>query len=396
MFLHSGSVQNLILYEAVLLSDLSLKLLKNKNMIKRDFIFLISNAALNPCDREEINGKYTLDNTNYLNNSNFNKRDSSTTMKNFFSYSTLQEKIARFLHKPIINTNKLSEDEKKDLYYVIRDRNYGVYSFEEQEKLRNARIGILGQGCVGELAASIAARIGFGYIRIIDGDKLEITNLNRNAHSKFSQIGKSKVSSMIEFLNDASPGTSFEGINEMITSQNSQRLLENLDIVIVGVDNMCSRIIAHRATRTMKIPTISMSGGPPYRAYVSVLFPTDVEYEELFNLPTRGESLDLAEENLKKIHHDIRKARVKFSMKNGAISSWGDEYLSGNRTVWPITPNRVYLTSTLSVHEAVNFVLDKPILARAPKIIHIDLNSPPNIVSIKTPPNESLWNYEVW
>ena len=102
------------------------------------------------------------------------------------------------------------------------------------------------------------------------------------------------------------------------------------------------------------------------------------------------------EENLKKIHHDIRKARVKFSMKNGAISSWGDEYLSGNRTVWPITPNRVYLTSTLSVHEAVNFVLDKPILARAPKIIHIDLNSPPNIVSIKTPPNESLWNYEVW
>ena len=81
-----------------------------------------------------------------------------------------EEKFSRLSDEEL---KKLSEKDKIELYYLIRDRNFGVYNKEEQEKIRKAKVCVAGQGCVGELLSAELARIGFGTIKIIDQDKLE-------------------------------------------------------------------------------------------------------------------------------------------------------------------------------------------------------------------------------
>lgn len=292
---------------------------------------------------------------------------------------------------------ELSAEDKEKLYYLIRDRNFGVYSRPEQELIRDAKICVAGQGCVGELAAAEVARIGFGTVRIIDQDNLEISNLNRNTYGRYSQIGRKKTENMQEFLNDAVARTiKVEVIDEMINVKNAERAFAGMDVIIQGIDNMYARVIIHRAARKLGIPVVTMSGAPPYRAFISTVTQEGVDYETLLALPTKEMNLDMPSEELDRLHQELRKNRAEYALKHGANPEWAKMYLSGERQTWSITPERAYLTATLQAHEAVNVVLGKPLMAKAPKIVAIDLLDPVNIAVVKTPPRGSYWDYRMW
>lgn len=291
----------------------------------------------------------------------------------------------------------LSAKKKIELYYLIRDRNFGIYTKKEQEKIRKAKVCVAGQGCVGELAATELARIGFGTIRIIDQDKLELSNLNRNAYGMYSQVGNFKTKNMESLLNDAIARTvNIEVINEMINTKNAERAFKGMDVVIQGIDNMYARIIIHRTAKKLGIPVITMSGAPPYRAFVSTVLPDGVDYETLVSLPTKGINLDVSNKELDKLHHELRKKRAEYSMKHGAVKEWARMYLEGTRMIWAINPERAYITATLQVHESTNLILGRPLMAKAPKIIWIDLTDPKNIAVVKSPFKRKYWDYRVW
>ncbi len=291
----------------------------------------------------------------------------------------------------------LSTAARDELYYLVRDRNFGVYTRPEQEKIRRAKICVAGQGCVGELAAAEVARIGFGTVRIIDQDALELSNLNRNAYGRYSQIGRKKIENMVDFLNDAVARTvKVEPVSKMIDAKNAEAAMRGVDVVIQGIDNMYSRVVIHRAAKKLGVPVVTMSGGPPYRAFVSTVLPKGVDYETLLNLPTKGMDLDVAAEKLDQLHHELRKNRAEYARKHGASPAWAKMYLSGERRTWSITPERAYITSTLQAHEAVNLVLGRPLMAVAPKIVCIDLQDPKNIAVVKEPPKGKYWDYRVW
>lgn len=291
----------------------------------------------------------------------------------------------------------LSTVEKDELYYLVRDRNFGVYTRPEQEKIRRAKICVAGQGCVGELAAAEVARIGFGTVRIIDQDALELSNLNRNAYGRYSQIGRKKIENMVDFLNDAVARTvRVDVLDEMINVKNAERAFAGMDVIIQGIDNMYARVIIHRAARKLGIPVVTMSGAPPYRAFISTVMPEGVDYETLLNLPTKGMDLDIPSEALDRLHQELRKNRAEYALKHGANPEWAKMYLSGERQTWSITSERAYITATLQAHEAVNVVLGKPLMAKAPKIVAIDLLDPVNIAVVKDPPQGKYWDYRRW
>jgi molybdopterin/thiamine biosynthesis adenylyltransferase len=318
-------------------------------------------------------------------------------MSAFNEPKTRKEREAKFSHFSDEQLKNLSEKEKTELYYLIRDRNFGVYTKEEQEKIRKAKICVAGQGCVGELAAVELARIGFGTIRIIDQDELELSNLNRNAYGRYSQIGKFKTENMKSMLDDATARTvNIEVINEMINTKNAENAFKGMDIIIQGIDNMYARVIVHRAAKKLGIPVITMSGGPPYRAFVSTVLPNGIDYETLLNLPTKGMNLDVSNQELDKLHHELRKNRAEYAMKHGANPEWAKMYLDGDRMTWSITPERAYITSTIQAHEAVNLILGRPLMAKAPKIVWIDLMDPKNISVVKSPPKGKYWDYRIW
>lgn len=310
---------------------------------------------------------------------------------------TRKEREKKFSNFSKEELKSLSEAERIELYYLVRDRNFGVYTKAEQEKIRQAKVCVAGQGRVGELAAVELARIGFGTIRIIDQDRLELSNLNRNAYGRYSQLGKFKTDNMKELLDDAVAGTvNVEVINEMINTRNAEKAFKNVDIVIQGIDNMYARVIVHRAAKKLNIPVITMSGAPRYRAFISTVMPSGVDYETLLNFPTKGMDLDIPTEELDKLHQKLRKNRAKYAMKHGANPEWVKMYISGDRMTWSITPERAYITSTILAHEAVNLALGRKLMAEAPRIVSIDLDDPKNIAIVKAPPKGKYWNYKIW
>jgi len=318
-------------------------------------------------------------------------------MSAFNNPKTRKQKEKEFSGLTDLQLKNLSEKKRTELYYLIRDRNFGVYSRKEQEKIRKAKICVAGQGCVGELVAAELARIGFGTIRIMDQDTLEISNLNRNSFAVYSNIGKEKTDNMLEFLNDAVARTvKIEVINEKTTTRNAERQFKGMDVIVQGIDNMYARVIIHRAAKKLGIPVVTMSGGPPYRAFVSTILPNGIDYETLLNYPTKGMNLDIPSEELEKLHHRLRKNRAKYAMKHGANKEWAKMYLSGERMTWSITPERAYITSTIQAHETVNLILGRPLMAKAPKIVWIDLLNSKNIAVVKPPQKGKYWDYKMW
>lgn len=114
------------------------------------------------------------------------------------------------------------------------NRNRIYVSPEEQEKIRETRI-LLGGAGIGSIIAECALRFGFEDIAIVDGDKVELSNLNRQNYVK-SDIGKPKAESLTKRLLKINPKANIRFYNTFIDNDNVSELLEGVDIAINALD----------------------------------------------------------------------------------------------------------------------------------------------------------------
>ena len=106
---------------------------------------------------------------------------------------------------------------------------------ERQKAFLNATVAICGLGGLGSNIATALTRAGIGRLILIDFDKVDITNLNRQ-HYKMSQIGMPKTESCLENLRDISPYTEIEIHTIKLTEENIPELLGNADIICEAFD----------------------------------------------------------------------------------------------------------------------------------------------------------------
>jgi molybdopterin/thiamine biosynthesis adenylyltransferase len=276
-------------------------------------------------------------------------------------------------------TNNLSVDE---FYYEVTKKNIGVYTKEEQELLRNSRIIILGLGGVGGMESILCARSGIGHISGVDPDIFELSNTNRQMMAMSSTMNEYKSVATEQHLKDINPFLSTSFYNVRVTEENVDELLKGHDLVLEALDDMPSRIVVHRAARELGIPSISMSGSPPHRGFVSSFFPDGISYEDALNIPTHGKSI--SDPSVTKFVHDIKKKRAQYSVSKGAPQSWADDFCNG-RAGWIITPIRASLIASFSCHEAIQILIGQKPLAPAPKGIYIDMDNLTTPVSIINP-----------
>ena len=110
-------------------------------------------------------------------------------------------------------------------------RNIPALSEEECALLQTKRIAIIGCGGLGGHLIDLAARIGFGAIRAVDGDIFEESNLNRQLLCDCSQLGKSKAQASAAHIHRVNPQVSCEGIAVMLNADNAAELLAGCDLV---------------------------------------------------------------------------------------------------------------------------------------------------------------------
>jgi sulfur carrier protein ThiS adenylyltransferase len=106
---------------------------------------------------------------------------------------------------------------------------------ERQNAFLNATVAICGLGGLGSNIATALTRAGIGKLILIDFDKVDITNLNRQQY-KMSQIGMPKTESCLENLRDISPYTEIEIHTIKLTEENIPELLGNADIICEAFD----------------------------------------------------------------------------------------------------------------------------------------------------------------
>ncbi len=136
------------------------------------------------------------------------------------------------------------------------DRQIMVEGFGEegQEKLKRAKIVIAGAGGLGSPASIYLAAAGVGTIRIIDHDRVELSNLNRQVLHWDEDIGRRKTDSANQKLLKLNQGVKIEAIAETITKTNVSQLVDGFDLIVDAMDNLPTRYLLNRAALEMNIP----------------------------------------------------------------------------------------------------------------------------------------------
>lgn len=142
-----------------------------------------------------------------------------------------------------------------------------------QDKLRSARILIVGAGGLGSPAALYLAAAGVGTIGIVDQDRVELTNLHRQILHGGSDIGQEKTSSAQRRLNALNPTVDIVQYPVRLSSKNVESIIDSYDLVIDGSDNFPTRYLISDACVHLAVPHI-YGAVERYSGQVSVFWPS--------------------------------------------------------------------------------------------------------------------------
>ena len=130
---------------------------------------------------------------------------------------------------------------------------------EGQEKLLGSHILIIGAGGLGSAAAPYLAAAGVGKITLVDHDKVELSNLQRQIMHSQNSLGQSKVESGRQFLQSMSPALMINAIETKVSEDLLNDLLPTVDIVLDCTDNFAARHLINAACFKHEVPLVSGS-----------------------------------------------------------------------------------------------------------------------------------------
>lgn len=129
-----------------------------------------------------------------------------------------------------------------------------TFSNEVQQKLKKSRVAVLGLGGTGCPAAIYLAMTGVGQIRVVEYDRVELSNLNRQILYGEDTLNRDKAEVGSETLRKLNRDVTIETINQKVTEENVNGLVEGCDFVLDGFDRSGDRLIVNEACLRAHIP----------------------------------------------------------------------------------------------------------------------------------------------
>ena len=172
-------------------------------------------------------------------------------------------------------------------------------TLQGQQSLKAARVLCIGAGGLGSPALLYLAAAGVGTLGLVDFDKVDHSNLQRQILHGTGDVGRRKTESARERLQEANPNVSLEIHDCRFTSENAQELVGRYDIVVDGSDNFATRYLSNDVCVWARKPNVYGSvfrfdghssvfaphlGGPCYRC----LFPEPPEPGSVPNCAEAG------------------------------------------------------------------------------------------------------------
>ena len=182
-------------------------------------------------------------------------------------------------------TNSAMTDEELDRYarHIVLRQVGGA----GQQRMKAARIAVVGAGGIGSAVIPALAGAGVGRLSIIDGDTVDLSNLQRQPLYRSDQIGQGKALLVAQFVNALNRFVEVVPIACRVDATNATELLANHDLILDGTDNFATRLIVSDTAVRLGIPLVSAAaaqfqgqvglfrGKPCYRCFVGDAFDAD-------------------------------------------------------------------------------------------------------------------------
>ena len=141
------------------------------------------------------------------------------------------------------------------------ERTALLFGDQGMEKLAKANVLIVGVGGVGSFAAEFIARAGVGKITIVDGDVVDITNINRQLPALHSTVGQPKVDVVGNRLMDINPELQLTKIKEFLSPERAFEIVsDEFDYVMDCIDSVTPKLNLITAAKRKRVKIISSMG----------------------------------------------------------------------------------------------------------------------------------------
>jgi molybdopterin-synthase adenylyltransferase len=130
-----------------------------------------------------------------------------------------------------------------------------------QEKIRAARVLVIGAGGIGSPVLQYLAAAGIGHITVVDDDRVSLSNLQRQVLFGTEDIGAYKVDIAATQINRINPDVVVTAHCARIGPDNAAALTQGADIIVDGSDNFATRLVVADTAYALRVPLISAAIG---------------------------------------------------------------------------------------------------------------------------------------
>jgi len=145
---------------------------------------------------------------------------------------------------------------KEELVRYNRQIILPDFGTEGQQKLKAAKVLVIGAGGLGTPNLQYLTAAGVGTIGSIDFDEISLTNLQRQVLFATNEVGKQKATTAVNKLKALNPATEFKVYEEQLSSLNAMEIIRGYDLVIDGSDNLPTRYLVNDACVFLEKPLL--------------------------------------------------------------------------------------------------------------------------------------------
>jgi len=175
-------------------------------------------------------------------------------------------------------------------YDQIYQRNIGLFTKEEQEKLQAAKVAVAGVGGVGGIQAATLARFGVGHISILDPGIFDEPDMNRQYGAMLSTLGENKAVAMGKILKDINPFLKVEVHKTVLNQAQLYEFIKGSSLVIDAIDYAFFDYKSRFANIARKEGIINLSAPiPDFSTLLMIFDPEGMSFDEFFSIPTEEE-----------------------------------------------------------------------------------------------------------
>lgn len=135
-----------------------------------------------------------------------------------------------------------------------------IYSPSQMTKLQKAKVAVIGLGGVGSFCATALARSAIGHLVLVDFDKIEHSNINRQEFAFCSTVGKKKIDVANKVIKDINPEICLSLYEQKIDVNNTEKICENCDYIVDAIDDVPAKIALVKYAQENNIPIVSCMG----------------------------------------------------------------------------------------------------------------------------------------